>query len=199
MKRIVAGLLIMMMVLSLVACGGSENGENGEENNNVIENPTPEDIENAIINAIGEDAYLCDKVIDEEEMGLTIMADIDLTKVEAYIGKQNKVTAVCHDCLVILQCKDGYEDEVIPILNVNYSAICGYVRLYPFGTAKVQAARLYKIRNYVIFVIAGKDLDNDASEAEVAENVEAEYAKIDEAIKGIFGELPENLAEEVED
>lgn len=199
MKRIVAGLLIMMMVLSLVACGGSENGENGEENNNVIENPTPEDIENAIINAIGEDAYYCDKVIDEEEMGLTIMADIDLTKVEAYIGKQNKVTAVCHDCLVILQCKDGYEDEVIPILNVNYSAICGYVRLYPFGTAKVQAARLYKIRNYVIFVIAGKDLDNDASEAEVAENVEAEYAKIDEAIKGIFGELPENLAEEVED
>ncbi|MBO4213845.1 MAG: hypothetical protein IKX99_05175 [Lachnospiraceae bacterium] len=200
MKKIVAGLLIMMMVLSLVACGGSENGgENGGENNNVIENPTPEDIENAIIDAIGADAYYCDKVIDEEEMGLTIMADIDLTKVEAYIGKQNKVTAVCHDCLVVLQCKDGYEDEVIPILNVNYSAICGYVRLYPFGTAKVQAARLYKIRNYVIFVIAGKDLDGDASETEVAENVEAEYAKIDEAIKGIFGELPENLAEEVDD
>lgn len=201
MKKLFAGLLIMMMVLSLVACGGSENGgENGGENNNAIENPTPEDIENAIINAIGEDAYLCDKVIDEEEMPLTIMADIDLTKVEAYIGKQNSITAVNHDCLVILQCKDGYEDEVIHTLNVNYSAICGYVRLYPFGTIKVQNARLYKIDNYVIFVIAGANLeDEDATDAEVAAKVDEEYAKIDEAIKGVFGKLTDNLAEEVED
>ena len=205
MKRLVAGLLVLMMVLSLVACGGNNGGTNnggnsGENNQEEKKDPTPEEIEQAIINAIGADAYKCDTVIDEEMMPLTIMADIDLTKVESYVGKQNAVSAVCHDCIVILKCKDGYEDEVIHTLNVNYSAICGYVRLYPFGTIKVQNARLYKIDNYVIFVIAGADLeDEDPSDADVAAKVDEEYAKIDEAIKGVFGKLTDNLAEEVEE
>ncbi len=206
MKRLVAGLLVLMMVLALVACGGNSNagtnngGNSGENKQEEKKEPTPEDIEQAIIDAIGADAYKCNTVIDEEMMPLTIMADIDLTKVESYIGKQNEMTAVCHDCLVVLKCKDGYEDEVIHTLNVNYSAICGYVRLYPFGTIKVQNARLYKIDNYVIFVIAGADLeDEDATDEDVATKVDEEYTKIDEAIKGVFGKLTDNLAEEVED
>ena len=194
MKKLFAGLLIVAMMLSLVACSG------GEKKPAAKENPTPEEIEEAIIEAIGADAYKCDTVIDEEMMPLTIMADIDLTKVEAYVGKQNAITAVCHDCVVILKCKDGYEDEVIHTLNVNYSAICGYVRLYPFGTISVQNARLYKIDNYVIFVIAGADTDDgESDDAEVAAKVDEVYKKVDEAIEGIFGKLTDNLAEEVDD
>ena len=206
MKRLIAGLLVLMMVLSLVACGGNNGGTNnggnnsGENQQEEKKEPTPEEIEQAIIDAIGADAYKCDTVIDEEMMPLTIMADIDLSKVEAYVGKQNAVTAVCHDCVVILKCKDGYEEEVIHTLNVNYSAICGYVRLYPFGAIKVQNARLYKFDNYVVFVIAGADLEaEEPTDAEVAAKVDEEYAKIDEAIKGVFGKLTDNLAEEVED
>ncbi|MCR5346097.1 MAG: hypothetical protein K6E46_08625 [Lachnospiraceae bacterium] len=200
MKRLVAGLLVLMMVLSLVACGGNGGADNGGENKQEEKKePTVEEIEQAIIDALG-DGYYCDTVIDEDMMPLTIMADIDLTKVDSYIGKQNAVSAVCHDCIVILKCKDGYEDEVIHTLNVNYSAICGYVRLYPFGTVKIQNARLYKIDNYVIFIIAGADAEGeDPTDQEIAEQVDSEYAKIDEAIKGVFGKLTDNLAEEIEE
>ena len=68
-----------------------------------------------------------------------------------------------------------------------------YIRQYPFGTAKVLNARIYQSGNYVMYILAGASYDGEDSEAENKLAV-SEYAKIDEAIKNIFGSLPNNSA-----
>ena len=57
---------------------------------------------------------------------------------------------------------------------------------------------MHQSGNYVIYVIAGASYDGEDSEAENKLAV-SEYAKIDEAIKSVFGSLPENLAVVPED
>lgn len=59
-------------------------------------------------------------------------------------------------------------------------------------------ARLYQSGNYIIYVVAGASYDGEDSEAE-AKLATSEYAKIDEAVKGVFGTLPKNAAVVPED
>ena len=59
-------------------------------------------------------------------------------------------------------------------------------------------ARIYQSGDYVVYIIAGASYDGEDSEAE-AKLAAAEYAKIDEAVKSVFGTLPNNSAVVPED
>ena len=117
---------------------------------------------------------------------------------ENYSAKQNSISSVNPDTVIVLKTKDGYANEATEILNTSFEQMAGYIRQYPFGTAKVLNARLYQSGDYVIYVIAGASYDGDDAKAE-AKLAVAEYEKIDEVIEGIFGVLPENLAVVPED
>ncbi|MDE7230057.1 MAG: hypothetical protein K2N56_06205, partial [Oscillospiraceae bacterium] len=60
---------------------------------------------------------------------------------------------------------------------------------------KVNGTRIYRIGDTVMFILAGRSPENGISTDEEAALAEAEYAKIDGAIKKLFGYIPENLAE----
>ena len=84
--------------------------------------------------------------------------------------------------------------EIVKKLPTKYKdVIYLHIRQYPFGTAKVLNARIYQSGNYVMYILAGASYDGEDSEAENKLAV-SEYAKIDEAIKNIFGSLPNNSA-----
>ena len=193
MKRIASIFLSLVLLLSLAACGTDKKNA---DNTNTTVTATPADIEQKIIDAIGADNYLCDT--DIEESWLQNSYQLDMSKVESYVAKQNAISSVNEDVLIILKTKDGYADQAAEPLNTYFAQVVSYIRQYPFGTAKVLNARLYKVGDYVLYIIAGASYDGEDSEAENKLAL-SEYAKIDEAVKSIFGTLPENLAVVPED
>ena len=178
-------------------CKGTDNkntDDNGKSDSAVT--ATPAEIEQKIAEAIGKDNYLCDTDIDKD--WLQNSYQLDFSKIDSYVAKQNSISSVNPDTVIVLKTKDGYAEETVRLLNENFAQMVSYIRQYPFGTAKVLGARLYRSGNYVIYVIAGASYDGEDSEAE-AKLAAAEYAKIDEAIQSVLGTLPENLAVVPED
>lgn len=192
MKKFVLILLSLAMVFSMAACG--QNGNDNKGKTDVT--TTPAEIEQKIAEAIGKDNYLCDTDIDKD--WLQNVYRLDLSQVDEYVAKQNSIGSVNPDTVIVLKVKDGYSDEAVKAINEGYAQIVSYIRQYPFGTAKVLNARLYQSGNYIIYVVAGASYDGEDSEAE-AKLATSEYAKIDEAVKGVFGTLPKNAAVVPED
>lgn len=223
MRKMELVIMAGIMALSLSACGGKNNvkpdettGHNTQQtetqsqsetqsqtqtsdsgkkndsdnNKNVSDDISLSDIESAIVQAIGEENYLCD--VEKDKTMLFARLELDESKIVDYIAKENSISSVNMDQLMIFKVADGYADTVVDKINSDFEQTVSYVRQYPFGVAKVLNARLYKSGNYVVFVLAEAEYDGEDSEAEEKLAGE-EYAKIDKAIEGIFGTLPENL------
>ena len=192
-KKIASILLSLVMAFSIVACGkatdNKKTDDNGKENTTVT--ATPAEIEQKIADAVGKDNYLCDIEIDKD--WLQNGFQLDMSKVESYVAKQNSIGSVNPDTVIVLKTKDGYASDAVKALNIYYAQVVSYIRQYPFGTAKVMNARIYQSGDYVLYIIAGASYDGEDSEAENKLAV-SEYAKIDEALKSVLGTLPENLA-----
>ena len=152
---------------------------------------TPASIEKAVADAIGTDNYLCDTDIDEDWLKNSF--GLDMTKIKSYIAKQNAISAVNLDTVIVLEVEDGYADTAVGILNDSYAQTVSYIRQYAFGVGKVMNARIYKEGNFVMYILAGASYDGDDAEKEDAFAV-SEYAKIDAALNTLFGETPKNLA-----
>lgn len=186
MKKLSIILLTLLVMLNLVACSNSKK----DDDNDTI-STTPQQIEEKIIEAIGKDNYLCDTEIDKD--WLKNYFGLDLSKVESYVAKQNSISSVNLDTVVILKVKDGYGDEAVKALNKVFSQTVDYIRQYPFGTAKVLNGRIYQQNDYVIYIISGANYDGEDLQEESKVAIE-EYAKIDEALKTIFNKSLDNLA-----
>ena len=193
MKRIALIFLSFVMLLSLAACGTNSNTNN---NGNTNTTAAPAEIEQKIADAVGKDNYLCDTEIEKDWLQNSFQ--LDLSKIDSYVAKQNTISSVNPDTVIVLKTKEGYADKAVKLLNENFAQMVSYIRQYPFGTAKVLNARLYQSGDYVIYVIAGASYDGEDSEAENKLAL-SEYAKIDEAIQSVLGTLPENLAVVPED
>ena len=193
MKRIALIFLSFVMLLSLAACGTNSNTNN---NGNTNTTAAPAEIEQKIADAVCKDNYLCDTEIEKDWLQNSFQ--LDLSKIDSYVAKQNTISSVNPDTVIVLKTKEGYADKAVKLLNENFAQMVSYIRQYPFGTAKVLNARLYQSGDYVIYVIAGASYDGEDSEAENKLAL-SEYAKIDEAIQSVLGTLPENLAVVPED
>ena len=196
MKKFVTLLLAALMVMSFAACSSNKNDNTKKpENNNtdVVKTATPAEIEAAIAKALG-DGDLATVDVPEDEMWGSAIGSLDLTKVKSYVAKQSANVSIDMDSIVIAECEDGYADEAVKLLNEYYAQTVDYVRQYPFGVAKVEGARLYKVGNTVMLIIAGASADENASAEDEAKLAASEYEKIDNALKELFGTLPENLA-----
>ena len=192
MKRFVLIFLSLVTLLSLAACGTDAN----KKDDNTTTTAAPAEIEQKIADAIGKDNYLCDTDIDKD--WLQNSYQLDLSKIDSYVAKQNSIASVNPDTVIVLKTKDGYADEAVRLLNENFAQMVSYIRQYPFGTAKVLNARLYRSGDYVLYIIAGASYDGEDAEAE-AKLAASEYAKIDAAVQSVLGTLPENLAVVPED
>ncbi|MGN1451314.1 MAG: DUF4358 domain-containing protein [Eubacteriales bacterium] len=193
MKKFVLILLSVIMMFGAAACGEVGNigrpDDTGKSGADVT--ATPAEIEQKIAGAIGPDNYLCDTDIEKE--WLESYFGFDVSKIGAYAAKQNCISSVNPDTVIVLKVRDGYADEAVRLMNESYGQLVNYIRLYPFGTAKVMNGRIYQSGSYVIYVIAGAVYDGEDAEEE-AKLANSEYAKIDDAIKSVFGTLPENQA-----
>lgn len=213
MRKIELVILAGVMALSLSACAGKkdtqqetttqqtttqqnetqtqkETDKDSDNKKNDSDSVSIKSIEDAVVQVIGEENYLCD--VEKDKTMLFARLELDESQIVEYIAKENSISSVHLDQIMIFKVKDGYADTVVDKINDDFAQTVSYVRQYPFGVAKVLNARLYKSGEYVVFVLAGADYDGEDSEAE-EKLAEEEYAKIDKAMEGIFGEVPENL------
>lgn len=187
MKKIIAIVLAAVMALSLAACGSNTP----KKPDDIKTDATPAEIEAVVAKALG-DGYLATVDVPEEELFMSALGYLDLTKVKSYVARQAAVTSVDLDTVVIVECEDGYAEEAVAKFNESFAQTISYIRQYPFGVAKVEGARLYQVGNTVIYIIAGAAYDGEDAEAE-AKLAADEYRKVDDALKGLFGALPQNL------
>lgn len=174
----------------------SANNESTSQTNSKTDNsesaaPSPKEIEEAIAKALG-DGYLCTADVPDEEIFLSCIGWLDLTKVDEYVVKQPTIYA--QDTVGIVKCKEGYADEAAQILNDRFAQSISYIRQYPFDVAKVEGTRIYRVGDILMYITAGAAPDENASEEDAAKLADEEYKKIDNAVKELFGTLPENLA-----
>ena len=211
MKKYIAILTLAAAVLTFTACSTGNNSvtkgtesyissdSEPKESTDISRQPDEpknsdislEEIEAAIADALG-DGYLCTNEVPAEELILSCIGWLDMDKIEEYIVKQPAVFA--QDTVGIVRCKEGYADEAVDTLNERFAQTIDYIRQYPFDVAKVEGTRIYKVGNIVMYITAGAQADSDSSHEDEVKLADTEYEKIDKALEGIFGNMPENLA-----
>lgn len=215
MKKYIATITAAVLALTLTACSNTESKPNDPQSSNSgnINNestsktdskpdtpqsatPSPKEIEAAIAKALG-DGYLCTADVPDEEMGLSCIGWLDLTKVDEYVVKQPTIYA--QDAVGIVKCKEGYADEAAKILNDRFAQSISYIRQYPSDVAKVEGTRIYRVGDILMYITAGAPTTAEMSDEDAAKLAASEYEKIDNAVKELFGSLPENLAVMPED
>lgn len=215
MKKYIATITAAVLVLTLTACSNTESKPNDPQSSNSgnINNestsktdskpdtpqstaPSPKEIEAAIAKALG-DGYLCAADTPDDEIVLSCIGRLDLTKVDEYVVKKPEVYAM--DTVGIVKCKEGYTDEAAKLLNDNFAQCISYIRQYPFDVAKVEGTRIYRVGDILMYITAGAPATAEMSDEDAAKLAASEYEKIDYAIKELFGSLPENLAVMPED
>ncbi|MBP5354385.1 MAG: DUF4358 domain-containing protein [Lachnospiraceae bacterium] len=212
MKRITALLLALLMLASVTACGRDNNTDTSKKTNTATATPTPgqngkqgngktytpAEIEAAIALAIG-DGYNPTVDVPEDEMYSCALADADFSKIDSYVARLTLVPSVQQDQIVIATAKDAaYADELVKLYNKEYERATMYAKQYPMEPHKLSRARIYKIGNTVMYLIAGRSPEEGMDDTACINLAEAEYKKIDDTIRDLYGYLPENLLVEPE-
>lgn len=199
MKKTITTILAACMALSMAACSSKPEASDASEattaqSEQAAKSAEPKDIEAAIAGAVG-DGYLATVEVAADDLYLTPLADLDMSKISSYVCKQAETPSVDADKVVIVKLSDpSYGDTVVNAFNADFQQSVHYIHQYPFGVKKVEGGKIYKTDDLVIFVIAGKSAGENASEDEEAKLAADEYAKIDSAIQSVIGTLPANLA-----
>lgn len=94
----------------------------------------------------------------------------------------------------VLTVQRGGDVDYLKTLNERFAQSIDYIRQYPFDVAKVEGTSIFKVGDIVMYITAGAAYEGDDKEEE-AKLAEAEYEKIDNVMKELFGSVPKNLAE----
>lgn len=199
MKKYITIITAAFLLVSLTACSEKSSITPGSVTSGTVFQTSQKAsesllLEAAIAEALG-DGYYCTEPISEEELTLSIFKDLDLSKVESYVAKQTAELDSKQDMIAIFKCKRGYANKAVEILNSYYAQVVTNTMQHRRDVLKVNGTRIYKIGDTVMFILAGKSPESGISTDEEAALADAEYTKIDGAIKKLFGTIPENLAE----
>ena len=181
MKKATALLLALMVVLSLAACGNSNDNGN-EDNGNTTVDKTAQEVLDVLKEKLG-DSYGCDSAEDEDRM--TNYYGLDMSKIDSWAAESSENSAIDPSTAVVLKVKDGYAEDAAALLQERYEQVLDYVRMYSMNVAQVEQARLFINGNYVALLILGQMPDeNTVDEVKLAQD---EAAKVDAAWQDIFG------------
>ena len=187
MKKTTALLLALMMVLSLAACGNSNDNGNKDSGNTTVDK-TAQEVLDALKEKLG-DSYGCNLAEDEDRM--TNYYGLDMSKIDSWAAESSENSALDPSTAVVLKVKDGYAQDAVALLQERYNQVLDYVRMYSMNVAQVEQARLFVNGNYVALLILGQTPDeNTADEAKLAQD---EAAKVDAAWQDIFDSASNQL------
>ena len=175
MKKYLALLLAVVMVLSLAACGGKADDNKGKTEVTM----TAQEIMDTLKEKLG-DSFGCD--VAETEDNISGYWGLDMGQVESWASMSNSNSAVNSSYAVIVKVKDGYAQDAAALLQTGYEQILSYSRMYNMDLQKVLQARLW-----------------EASDEVQAKFAAEEAAKVDEVWRGIFGSADNGITIPEED
>jgi len=172
MKKLLAMLLALMMVLSLAACGNKNNEEPDapeEPSSSVEETPetpeeTPEEtpagevdaklteLHTALKEAYGEN-YLPSMPLDETMMSEVV--GINMDNVESFIAEMPMMSAHV-DTFIGIKAKEGKADDVEAELKAYHNNILENSMQYPMNEEKVKASQVIRKGDYVFMMMLGQ-------------------------------------------
>lgn len=172
MKKILAMILALMMVLSMAACGRKNNEEPAvpeEPSSSVEETPvtpeeTPEEVpagdadakltqlHTALKEAYGEN-YLPSMPLDETMMAEVI--GINMENVESFIAEMPMMSAHV-DTFIGIKAKEGKADQVEEELKAYHNNIVENSMQYPMNEEKVKASQVIRKGDYVFMMMLGQ-------------------------------------------
>lgn len=183
MKRILTFVLALAMALSLAACGGKADDNNGKTDVDM----TAQQIMDTLKEKLG-DSFDCD--VTEDEARMSGYWGFDMDKIEDWAAMSNSNSSLNSSTAVIVKVKDGYAQDAAALLQTGYEH---YSRMYNMDLQKVLQARLFVNGNYVALLILGAQGDWEASDEVQAKFAAEEAAKADEAWSGIFGSADNSI------
>ena len=186
MKRILTFVLALAMALSLAACGGKADDNNGKTDVDM----TAQEIMDTLKEKLG-DSFGCD--VAEAEDNISGYWGLDMGQVESWASMSNSNSAVNSSYAFIAKVKDGYAQDAAALLQVSYEQVLSYSRMYNMDLQKVLQARLFVNGNYVALLILGAQGDWEASDEEQAKFAADEAAKVDDVWSGIFGSADNSI------
>ena len=186
MKRILTFVLALAMALSLAACGGKADDNNGKTDVDM----TAQQIMDALKEKLG-DSFGCD--VAETEDNISGYWGLDMEQVESWASMSNSNSAVNSNCAVIVKVKDGYAQDAAALLQTGYEQSLSYSRMYNMDLQKVLQARLFVNGNYAALLILGAQGDWEASDEVQAKFAAEEAAKVDEVWRGILGSADNSI------
>ena len=186
MKRILTFVLVLAMALSLAACGGKADDNNGKTDVDM----TAQQIMDTLKEKLG-DSFGCD--VAEAEDNISGYWGLDMGQVESWASMSNSNSAVNSSYAVIAKVKDGYAQDAAALLQASYEQVLSYSRMYNMDLQKVLQARLFVNGNYVALLILGAQGDWEASDEEQAKFAADEAAKVDDVWSGIFGSADNSI------
>lgn len=186
MKRILTFVLALAMALSLAACGGKADDNNGKTDVDM----TAQQIMDTLKEKLG-DSFGCD--VAEAEDNISGYWGLDMWQVESWASMSNSNSAVNSSYAVIAKVKDGYAQDAAALLQASYEQVLSYSRMYNMDLQKVLQARLFVNGNYVALLILGAQGDWEASDEEQAKFAADEAAKVDDVWSGIFGSADNSI------
>ena len=186
MKRILTFVLALAMALSLAACGGKADDNNGKTDVDM----TAQQIMDTLKEKLG-DSFGCDVAEAEDNIGG--YWGLDMGQVESWASMSNSNSAVNSSYAVIVKVKDGYAQDAAALLQASYEQVLSYSRMYNMDLQKVLQARLFVNGNYVALLILGAQGDWEASDEEQAKFAADEAAKVDDVWSGIFGSADNSI------
>ena len=189
MKRILTFVLALAMALSLAACGGKADDNNGKTDVDM----TAQQIMDTLKEKLG-DSFDCD--VTEDEARMSGYWGFDMDKIEDWAAMSNSNSSLNSSTAVIVKVKDGYAQDAAALLQTGYEH---YSRMYNMDLQKVLQARLFVNGNYVALLILGAQGDWEASDEVQAKFAAEEAAKVDEVWRGIFGSADNGITIPEED
>ncbi|MBD9252626.1 DUF4358 domain-containing protein [bacterium] len=192
MKRILTFVLALAMALSLAACGGKADDNNGKTDVDM----TAQQIMDTLKEKLG-DSFDCD--VTEGEARMSGYWGFDMDKIEDWAAMSNSNSSLNPSTAVIVKVKDGYAQDAAALLQASYEQVLSYSRMYNMDLQKVLQARLFVNGNYVALLILGAQGDWEASDEVQAKFAAEGAAKVDEVWRGILGSADNGITIPEED
>ena len=181
MKKLLSVICIMLVTMSVAACGKSN--DSGNTNATSYKDVKVSEIESAVAAQIGENYYATTEI---EAQYLKETYGISSEMYSEFVGKIPMISVNC-DTFIIVKANEGRAEEVEKLFNDTKTSLIENSMQYPMNIAKIQNSRVVRYGNYVAFIQLGGDASFNAADEEAEKKaVEAENQKAEDAILSVI-------------